>query len=79
MSCYICGNEVLPIVLPEIQEFPCPECGRYRIAASAIELLKLHPWKFDVYLARRWIADQQESGTIPLIDSNIITRLVVHI
>lgn len=76
MSCYICGNGVAPIVLPDAQEYSCPECGRYRISGTAIELLKLHPWKFDIYLARRWIADQQESGAIPLIDSNIITRLV---
>lgn len=76
MGCYICGTEVAPIVLPDVQEYPCPSCGRYRIADTAIGLLKVHLWKFDIYLAQRWIADQQGDGTIPLIDSDIVSRLV---
>ncbi len=76
MGCYICGYNVVPIVLPDTEEYSCTACGRYRITGSAIELLKLHPWKFDIYLSRRWIADQQEVGTTPLIDSDIVTRLV---
>lgn len=76
MSCYICGINVAPIVLPDVQEITCPNCGRYRISGTAIELLERHPWKFDIYLARRWIADQQGDGTVPLIDSDIVTRLV---
>ena len=76
MNCYICGDNVPPIVLEDVQEYPCPNCGRYRISSAAIELLERHRWKFDIYLARRWIADQQGDGTIPLIDSDIVTRLV---
>lgn len=76
MSCYICGNNVAPIELPDIEEYPCPACGRYQITGTAVALLKQHSWAFDIYLARRWIADQQDSYTTPIIDSNIVTRLV---
>ena len=76
MSCYICGYNVAPIVLPDVEEYSCPACGRYRITGTAIELLKLHPWEFDIYLVRRWIADQQDESCPPLINSDIVTRLL---
>jgi len=67
MSCYICGNEVVEaIVRPDSEEYPCPDCGHYRISGTAMELFRLHHWAFDIYLACRWIADQQGSGKIPL-------------
>lgn len=78
MSCYICGTRVTPVVLPDSEEIPCPECGRYRITGTATELLKRNILKFDIYLSRRWLADQQGSGIIPLIDSNITGRLMQH-
>ncbi|NUT73566.1 hypothetical protein HNO86_00775 [Pseudomonas sp. C1C7] len=78
MSCYICGRSVAPILLPDSEEYSCPDCGHYRITGAAIELLQQHVWKFDVYLVRRWIADQQGSGTTPLIDANIAARLMYY-
>ena len=76
MSCYICGNEVVePVVRPDSEEYPCPDCGHYRISGTAMELFRLHDWKFDIYLVRRWIADQQGSGEIPLIDSGVASLL----
>ncbi len=76
MSCYICGNSVAPVVQSDSEEIPCPDCGRYRITGTAIELFKRHNWKFDIYLVRRWIADQQGSGTIPVIDSSMAAKLM---
>lgn len=76
MSCFICGNDVEPVVLDDSEEYACAGCGHYRISGTAIELYKRHNWTVDVYLARRWIADQQGSRTIPLIDSNMAARLV---
>lgn len=76
MTCYICGNSVASVMHPDSEEIPCPDCGRYRITRASIELLRLHNWRFDTYLVRRWVADQLEGDTIPLIDSNIVARLV---
>lgn len=76
MSCFICGDNVEPVVLGDSEEYACPRCGHYRISRAAIEMYKRHHWSFDVYLARRWIADQKGSGEIPLMDSTIAVRLV---
>ncbi|NCE83482.1 hypothetical protein DK870_03590 [Pseudomonas sp. Q1] len=78
MACFICGGNVEPVALYDSEEYVCAGCGQYRISVAAIELYKQRDWRFDVYLARRWIADQQGSGTIPLIDSDMATRLMRH-
>lgn len=78
MSCFICGYDVEPSVTPDSEEYSCPSCGHYRISITAIKLFRLHHLKFDIYLARRWIADQQGRGTIPLIDPGLAVRLVGH-
>jgi hypothetical protein len=76
MSCYICGNDVEPVVFPDSEEIPCPDCGHYRISGTALALFKKNNWKFDIDLTRRWLASQQGSGTIPLIDSNRAASLI---
>jgi len=76
MSCFICGAEAQPNVRPDSEEYQCPECGHYRISKEVIEVFRLHRWKFDIYLVRRWIADQQGSGAIPFIDSDLAVRLM---
>lgn len=78
MNCYICGISATPVVLPDSEEIPCPDCGRYRITGTAVELLKRNILKLDIYLSQRWLADQQSSGFIPLIDSSIAGRLMQH-
>ncbi|POA50338.1 hypothetical protein C1893_01945 [Pseudomonas sp. MPR-ANC1] len=76
MSCFICGDEAQLSVRPDSEEYQCPKCGHYRISRTAIELYRLGLWKFDIYLARRWIADQQDSDAIPFIDSDLAVRLL---
>lgn len=76
MSCYICGEEVDPVALPDSTEIPCAYCGHYRITGTAIALFEKNGWKFNVDLTRRWIASQQGSGTIPVIDSNRAALLI---
>ena len=43
-----------------------------------MELYRQRNLRFDIYVARRWIADQQGSGEIPLIDSQMAARLLRH-
>ena len=76
MGCYICGNEVEAVVFADGEDCPCPDCGHHRISGTAIALHKQNNWKFDVDLTRRWIASQQGSGTIPLIDSSRAASLI---
>lgn len=76
MGCYICGKDVEAVVFADSEEYPCSDCGHYRISGTAMALFKAHNWTFDIDLARRWIASQQGSGTIPLIDSNRAASLI---
>lgn len=76
MSCFICGVDAQLSVGPDSEEYQCPECGHYRISKEAIELFRLQRWKFDIYLVRRWIADQQGSGATPFIASDLAVRLM---
>jgi DNA-directed RNA polymerase subunit RPC12/RpoP len=76
MTCYICGKDVEAIQFPDSEEIPCPDCSHYRISGTAVALFKQHSWRFDVDLARRWIASQQGSGVIPLIDSSRAASLI---
>lgn len=76
MSCCICGKDVEPIAISDGEEYPCPDCGHYRITGTAIALLNTLNWKFDIELARRWIASQQGTDTIPLIDSSRAASLI---
>lgn len=69
MTCYICGRDVEAIKFPDSEEIPCPDCSHYRISGTAIALFKRHNWRFNVELARQWIASHQGSGIVPLIDS----------
>lgn len=76
MTCIVCGVEAEATVLGDRKEYACPECGHYQVSLGAAEMYRRHNWGFDVYLVRRWISDQQGSGTIPLIDTNVAARLV---
>jgi len=76
MSCYICGKAVEPIIYPDSHEYPCPDCGHYRITGTAMALHDKNNWKFDVESTRRWLASQQGSGKIPMIDSNRAASLI---
>lgn len=76
MNCFICGAEAQLSERPDSEEYQCPNCGHYEISRTALELYKQRLWKFDVYLARRWIADQQDSDAIPFVDLDIAVRLL---
>ncbi|MDR6927117.1 hypothetical protein [Pseudomonas sp. BE134] len=77
MKCLICGEPALGVKSEgDYQERACPKCGRYRISTPALKLMKAHGWRFDVELARRWLAQQQGSEAIPTIDSNQAGRLI---
>ena len=77
LECFICGtesNEVLPS--GDYRQLACPECGEYKISDTAVQTMKNHNYKFDVDLTRRWLAIQQGSGTIPLINSDRAASLI---
>lgn len=77
MECYICeteSNEADPS--GDYKQIACPVCGEYKISRTAIQTMENHGWKFDVDLTRRWLASQQGSGTIPMIDSNRAASLI---
>jgi predicted RNA-binding Zn-ribbon protein involved in translation (DUF1610 family) len=69
MGCYICGTPAQPIVCSAFNEYPCPNCGRYRISTTAMVLFEMNKWTFNVPSARRWIASEIRWGETPLIDS----------
>lgn len=77
MTCLICNE---PAVATDADddylEKVCPDCGHYRITGAALVLMKAHGWRFDVNLARKWIAEQQSSEMIPTIDSHQAPRLI---
>ena len=77
MSCLICGEPSVAIDANDYcLERYCPKCGHYRITGAALMLMKAHSWHFDVELTRKWIAEYQGSGTIPIIDSHQAARLI---
>ena len=77
MTCLIC-NEPAQEIHPggDYEERACPTCGHYRISGTALVLMHAHGWHFDAELTRRWLAQQQGSGVIPTIDSNLVARLI---
>ena len=77
MECFICGtesNEVLPS--GDYRQLACPECGEYKISDTAVQTMKNNSWRFDIDLTRRWLASQQGSGTIPIINSDRAASLI---
>lgn len=77
MTCFICNEPAVAIDADdEYLERACPKCGRYRITGAALVLMKAHGWRFDVALTRKWLEEQQVSGTIPIIDSHQAGRLI---
>jgi hypothetical protein len=76
MTCLICGEPAVAIDADDdYLERACPMCGHYRVTGAALVLMKAHGWRFDVELARKWIAEHQGTGTIPIIDSHQAGRL----
>jgi hypothetical protein len=77
MSCLICDEPAAVIDAGgDYQERAWPKCGHYRVTGTALVLMHGHGWRFDVELTRKWIEQQQGSGTIPSIDSNQAPRLI---
>lgn len=77
MICLICDEPAEGVDAGgDYQERTCPKCGHYRISGAALVLMKAHGWHFDVELTRKWIAEQQGSVTIPIIDSHQAGRLI---
>jgi len=77
MECFICGtesSEVLP--LGDYKQLACPECGEYKISDTAIQTMNNNNYKFDVDLARRWLAMHLGTGEIPLINSDRAASLI---
>lgn len=77
MSCLICKEPAAIFDAGgDYQERVCPKCGNYRITGTALVLMHAHDWRFDVELARKWIAEHQSPGAIPTIDSHQAARLI---
>nr|WP_294980102.1 hypothetical protein [uncultured Pseudomonas sp.] len=76
MDCYICGTEAHSLQGVDHERIACPGCGDYKISGTALALMKQHNWKFDVDITRRWIADHQGTGEIPLINSQIAAQVI---
>lgn len=77
MNCLICdGSAVVVDPDGDYEERACPECGRYRVTATALAYMKVHDWHFDVELARKWIAERQSFGVIAVIDTHQAVRLI---
>jgi len=70
MTCFICNELATEAGLgDDYEERVCPNCGHYRVTGLALLLMKAHGWRFDVELARTWIANQKSYGFVPTIDS----------
>jgi len=77
MTCLICDEPATDVdPSGDYEERACPKCGHYRISGTALVLIHAHGWRFDVELTRKWLAQQQGSGVIPTIDSNLAGRLI---
>lgn len=77
MTCLICGEPAQEVDPGgDYEERACPTCGHYRISGTALVLMHAHGWHFDAELTRKWLAQQQGSGVIPTIDSNLVARLI---
>lgn len=77
MTCLICDEPATDVdPAGDYEERVCPKCGHYRISGTALVLMHAHGWRFDVELARKWLTQQQGSGVIPTIDSNLAGRLI---
>jgi predicted RNA-binding Zn-ribbon protein involved in translation (DUF1610 family) len=77
MTCLICDEPAVAIDADDdYLERTCPKCGHYRITGAALVLMKAHSWRFDVELTRKWIAEHQGTGAIPIIDSHQAARLI---
>lgn len=78
MNCYICGKDFSVIQRPDSEECHCPDCGAYRISGTALKFYREKNWKFDVNLVRQWLASNQSSDQITLIDSDRAELLIVR-
>lgn len=78
MTCLICGEPALVVDVSggDYEEGLCPKCGQYRVTDTAILLLKAQGWRFDVELARKWIAEHKDPGMIPTIDPHQVARMI---
>jgi hypothetical protein len=77
MECLICDLPASDIdVGDDYQERACAKCGHYRITHTALVWMETHGWRFDVKLTRAWLAHQQGSGLIPIIDSQQASVLI---
>lgn len=78
MTCLICDEPASHVdVGDDYQERECPKCGRYRVTHTALVWMQTHGWRFDVKLTRTWLAHQQGSGLIPIIDSQQASVLIL--
>lgn len=77
MECFICATESNEGPSSgDYKQIACPACGEYKISGTAIALFNEYNWKFDVDLTRQWLASQQGSGVIPVIESNRAALLI---
>lgn len=78
MPCLICGEPALVVDIDDedYEEGSCPKCGHYRITDTALMQLKAKNWCFDLLRVRKWIAERQGPGRIPVIDTDQAVRLI---
>lgn len=77
MECLICHKPAHSAPSHgDYQECACPECGHYKITRTAIASMESNGFRFDVDLVRNWIASQQGSGEIPVIDWQLASQLI---
>lgn len=67
MQCVICEAPARLVAAAGDQErLSCAECGEYRITRSARRMMAGQ--RFDVDVARIWLAGRRCTGQVPLID-----------
>lgn len=77
MICFICNGPTKEFdVRGDLGEKNCPKCGCYQITETALVMMRTHKLRFDVELARHWIAELHRSGITPIIDAPQAARLV---
>jgi hypothetical protein len=68
-ECLIChkpANAIPPA--GDYEERACPECGHYKISRTALTSMEAQGFTFNIGLMREWLAAQQGSGEIPVIN-----------
>jgi len=77
MECFICGGEAnRGETTGDYQRVACPACGDYKMTGSALAEMEKHGFRFNIEVARQWIAMHQGTGEIPMINAATAVKLI---